>query len=79
MTRNTNSERGNREVWHHKALENLNADIRLVLMVQLKVIIDEIEDCEKKVASNIGARVQPAGECFLPAQQAPQQSFAPNG
>ncbi len=42
---------GRKQVWHLVALQDLSLDIKRILAVQLKELIDKLEDCEDEGAS----------------------------
>lgn len=42
---------GQKQVWHMMSLQELSADLKCMLAMQLKELIDEMEDCENEGAS----------------------------
>jgi len=57
-----------KEVWHVVALPELISDIKHILSMQLKELVNEIEDCEDEAASVGTVRaVQFLDDCYLVA------------
>jgi hypothetical protein len=57
-----------KEVWHVVALQELISDFKHILAMQLKELINEIEDCEDEAASVGTVRaVQFLDDCYLVA------------
>jgi L-serine deaminase len=59
---------GQKQVWHLVSLQELQADMKRSMTMQLKELIDEIEDCEAEGAS-IGSVhiVRFLDNCYLAA------------
>jgi hypothetical protein len=68
MTVIVNFKDGKKQVWHVVALEKLCADIRSMLAIQFRELINEIEDCEDEGVSVCSVRaIQFLDDCYFAA------------